>query len=82
MSGTSSDNYCVMDWSGKMSVNDIIQLNVGGQRFETTRQTLLTDPQSMLGRCQCLLVQIPPPSNLYMVYRTETANNFYSEKCQ
>ena len=32
------------------SLNDIIVLNVGGTRFETTRQTLLHDPFSMLGR--------------------------------
>jgi len=32
------------------SMNDIIHLNVGGQRFETTRQTLLHDPNSMLAR--------------------------------
>jgi len=33
-----------------MSMNDIISLNVGGTRFETTRQTLLHDPGSMLAR--------------------------------
>lgn len=33
-----------------MSVNDIILLNVGGKRFETSRQTLLSDPQSMLAK--------------------------------
>jgi len=32
------------------SLNDIIRLNVGGTRFETTRQTLLHDPGSMLAR--------------------------------
>ena len=34
----------------EMSMNDIISLNVGGTRFETTRQTLLHDPGSMLAR--------------------------------
>lgn len=34
----------------KMSVNDIILLNVGGRKFETSRQTLLSDPQSMLAK--------------------------------
>lgn len=34
----------------EMSMNDIITLNVGGTRFETTRQTLLHDPGSMLAR--------------------------------
>jgi len=33
-----------------MSLNDIISLDVGGTRFETTRQTLLQDPNSMLAR--------------------------------
>jgi len=32
------------------TMNDIITLNVGGTRFETTRQTLLHDPTSMLAR--------------------------------
>ena len=32
------------------TLNDIIALNVGGTRFETTRQTLLHDPTSMLAR--------------------------------
>jgi len=31
-------------------MNDIIVLNVGGSRFETTRQTLLHDPGSMLAK--------------------------------
>ena len=32
------------------SMNDIIELNVGGAKFETSRQTLLHDPNSMLAR--------------------------------
>ena len=31
-------------------VNDIIDLNVGGTRFSTSRQTLLSDPDSMLAK--------------------------------
>ena len=45
-----------------MSVNDIILLNVGGKKFETSRQTLLSDPQSMLGPFSCQI--LPVPSNL------------------
>ena len=33
-----------------MALNDIIALNVGGTRFETTRQTLLLYPDSMLAK--------------------------------
>jgi len=32
------------------SLNDIVTLNVGGEKFETTRQTLLNDPSSMLAK--------------------------------
>lgn len=32
------------------SMNDIIKVNVGGEKFETTRQTLLHDPGSMLAK--------------------------------
>ena len=32
------------------SLNSVVTLNVGGTRFETTRQTLLTDPNSMLAK--------------------------------
>ena len=31
-------------------VKDIIDLDVGGTRFRTTRQTLLSDPDSMLAK--------------------------------
>jgi len=31
-------------------VNDIVDLDVGGTRFRTTRQTLLSDPDSMLAK--------------------------------
>jgi len=31
-------------------MNDIIALDVGGTRFDTTRQTLLQDPNSMLAK--------------------------------
>merc|ERR1711970_1435617 len=34
----------------KASMNDILVLNVGGTKFETTRQTLLHDPTSMLAK--------------------------------
>ncbi len=34
----------------RMSYNDIIKLNVGGTRFMTTRQTLMRQPSSVLGR--------------------------------
>jgi len=33
-----------------MSLDDIISLDVGGTRFDTTRQTLVKDPNSMLAR--------------------------------
>ena len=32
------------------SLNDVVTLNVGGEKFETTRQTLLNDPSSMLAK--------------------------------
>ena len=32
------------------SVNDVVTLNVGGEKLETTRQTLLNDPSSMLAK--------------------------------
>jgi len=41
-----------------MSYNDIICLDVGGTRFATTRQTLCSDPDSMLAR------MFNPESNL------------------
>ena len=33
-----------------MSLNDIISLNVGGAKFETSRQTLVSHPDSMLAK--------------------------------
>jgi len=39
-----------LETDGAASMNDIIHLNVGGVKFETTRQTLLHDPNSMLAR--------------------------------
>ena len=32
------------------SLNDVVTLNVGGEKFETTRQTLMNDPSSMLSK--------------------------------
>ena len=32
------------------SLNDVVTLNVGGEKFETTRQTLMNDPSSMLAK--------------------------------
>ena len=32
------------------TLNSVVTLNVGGTKFETTRQTLLNDPRSMLAK--------------------------------
>ena len=32
------------------SLNSVVKLNVGGTKFETTRQTFLNDPSSMLAK--------------------------------
>ena len=32
------------------SLSSVVSLNVGGTKFDTTRQTLLTDPSSMLAK--------------------------------
>ena len=42
------------------SMNDILILNVGGTRFETTRQTLLHEPASMLAKMFDPLSQLQP----------------------
>lgn len=33
-----------------VSLNGVVTLNVGGTKFVTTRQTLLSDPDSMLAK--------------------------------
>ena len=33
-----------------LSLNSVVTLNVGGTQFVTTRQTLLSDPDSMLAK--------------------------------
>ena len=33
-----------------VSLNSVVTLNVGGTQFVTTRQTLLSDPSSMLAK--------------------------------
>ena len=33
-----------------LSLNSVVTLNVGGTKFVTTRQTLLSDPDSMLAK--------------------------------
>jgi len=38
------------DSKTESSLNSVVTLNVGGTKFETTRQTLLTDPGSMLAK--------------------------------
>jgi len=45
---------------GQASMNDIIVLNVGGIKFETTRQTLLHDPASMLAKMFDPVSPLPP----------------------
>ena len=45
---------------GPASMNDIIVLNVGGTKFETTRQTLLHDPASMLAKMFDPVSPLPP----------------------
>ena len=54
----------------KASMNDILVLNVGGTKFETTRQTLLHDPASMLAK------MFDPVSPL----QPGTENSFHTEK--
>ena len=38
------------DQASPVSLNSVVTLNVGGTKFVTTRQTLLSDPDSMLAR--------------------------------
>ena len=49
------------------SMNDIIELDVGGARFETSRQTLLHDPGSMLARMFDPVSPLSPGQWLVMV---------------
>ena len=38
------------DQAPPVSLNSLVTLNVGGTKFVTTRQTLLSDPDSMLAK--------------------------------
>ena len=38
------------DHASPLSLNSVVTLNVGGTQFVTTRQTLLSDPDSMLAK--------------------------------
>ena len=38
------------DQAPPVSLNSLVTLNVGGTQFVTTRQTLLSDPDSMLAK--------------------------------
>jgi hypothetical protein len=44
----------------KMSLDEIISLDVGGTRFDTTRQTLVKDPNSMLAKMFDPLSKLKP----------------------
>ena len=43
-------NIMTSDPAPPLSVNSVVSLNVGGTKFVTTRQTLLSDPDSMLAK--------------------------------
>ena len=52
---TTNDYYksSILKMTGKQnnhSLSEVVTLNVGGEKFETTRQTLLYDPNSMLAK--------------------------------
>ena len=52
-----------------MSLDDIISLDVGGTRFDTTRQTLVKDPNSMLARMFDPASKMKPGMFLYLHYK-------------
>ena len=46
----STDHDQAPDTQTPLSLNSVVTLNVGGTQFVTTRQTLLSDPTSMLAK--------------------------------
>ena len=46
----STDHDQAPDTLTPVSLNSVVTLNVGGTKFVTTRQTLLSDPDSMLAK--------------------------------
>ena len=44
------ENIMTSDPAPPLSVNSVVSLNVGGTKFVTTRQTLLSHPTSMLAK--------------------------------
>ena len=66
-------NIMTSDPAPPLSVNSVVSLNVGGTKFVTTRQTLLSDSDSMLARMFDPESPLQPgeTSNLSRDYRGE-----------